>query len=118
MKFIKSLVLKIRFIWLGIKSIFKLNLGDKVKYQGRKCVLTQGVYAPMWHIYDLKTKERFEFVNKDYFKKMFLANIIWDIKSTYRFYMNYWYSIFMRNIPLRKCFIVDYMNWIKYKENN
>ena len=28
MKHFKSFLLKTRFIWLGIKSVFKLNIGD------------------------------------------------------------------------------------------
>jgi hypothetical protein len=39
MKHIKSFILKSRYVWLGIKSIHKLNLGDRVIYQGRVCGL-------------------------------------------------------------------------------
>lgn len=116
MKYIKSLILKSRYIWLGIKSISKLNLGDRVIYQGRICSLTQGVYKPKWHMHDVETNERFEFVHRDDFKKVIsLKNVIWDIKHMYRFYMDYWHGIFMRVIPLSKCFVVDYSNWTNYR---
>lgn len=116
MKYIKSLVLKSRYIWLGIKSISKLNLGDRVIYQGRICHLTQGVYNPRWHMHDVETNERFEFVHRDDFKKVIsLKNVIWDIKHMYRFYMDYWHDIFMRVIPLSKCFVVDNSNWTSYR---
>lgn len=116
MKHIKSLILKCHFLWLGIKSIFQLNLGDTVLYNGRKCNLTQGVYNPKWHMHDIETGERFEFVHRDDFKKVVsLSNIFWDIKHMYRFYMNYWYDIFMRCIPVSKCFVVDHSNWTIYK---
>ena len=95
--------------------MFRLNIGDRVKYQGRICVLTQGVHHPKWHIHDIKTDGRFEYVHKKDFKKLFLANVLWDIKLTYRFYMMNWYDIFMWTIPLSKCLVVDYSNWNKYK---
>lgn len=114
MKHFKSFLLKTRFVWLGIKSIFKLNIGDRVKYQGRICVLTQGVHNPKWHMHDIKTDKRFEYVHKNDFKKMFWVNIVRDIKHIYGFYMMYWYDIFMREIPLSKCLLVNYMNYGKY----
>ena len=116
MKHIKSLVLKCRYVWLGIKSVFELNLGDIVNYDGRKCILTQGVYHPKWHIHDIETNERFEFVHREGFKKeISLRNVIWDIKHMYRFYMDYWHDIFMRTIPLGKCFVIDNSNWTEYR---
>jgi hypothetical protein len=115
MKHFKSFLLKTRFIWLGIKSVFKLNIGDRVKYKGHICVLTQGVHNPKWHMHDVKTDKRFEYVHKNDFKKMFWVNVLWDIKSTYRFYMMNWYDIFMRVIPMSKCWVVDYSNYSKYK---
>lgn len=116
MKFIKSLILKSRYIWLGIKNIPRLNLGDRVIYQGRVCILYQGVYNPKWHLTDIKTSECIQFVNRDNFRKeISLKNIIWDIKDTYRFYMDYWHDIFLRVIPLSKCFVVDNSNWTDYK---
>ena len=64
MKYIKSLVLKCRYLWLGIKSIAQLNLGDIVDYDGRKCILTQVLYHPNCHLHDIETIERFEFVHR------------------------------------------------------
>lgn len=119
MKYIKSFILKSRYIWLGIKSIFKLNLGDRVIYQGRVCGLYQGAYNPKWHLRDIETLECFKYIHKDNFKKIIsLDNMIWDIKHMYRFYMDYWHDIFMRAIPLSKCFIVDNSNWTDYRIND
>ena len=116
MTHIKSLVLKCRYIWLGIKSITQLNLGDRVIYQGRVYSLYQGIYNPKWHLSDVETHECLQFVHKNYFKKeISLRNVIWDIKHMYRFYMDYWHDIFMRTIPLSKCFVVDNSNWMEYK---
>ena len=33
----------------------------------------------------------------------------------YKFYMDYWYDIFMRTIPLGKCFVIDNSNWTEYR---
>ena len=115
MKVIKSLLLKTRFLWLGITSIGQLHIGDTVKYNGKTCVLVQGVSHPKWHMHDVKTNERFEYVHVDDFKKLFWKNVWWDIESTYRFYMMNWYDIFMRAIPMSKCLIVDYSNWSQYR---
>ena len=73
MKHIKSFILKSRYIWLGIKSIFKLNLGDRVIYQGRVCGLYQGVYNPKWHLRDIETLECLKYVHRDNFKKIISA---------------------------------------------
>lgn len=119
MRYIKSFILKIRYIWLGVKSIFRLNLGDRVIYQGKVCGLYQGAYNPKWHLRDIETLECYTYIHKDNFKKQIsLDNMMWDIKHMYRFYMNYWHDIFMRAIPLSKCFIVDNSNWTKYKIND
>ena len=116
MKHIKSLVLKCRYLWLGIKSITQLNLGDRVIYQGRVYSLYQGIYNPKWHLLDVETHKCLKFINRDHFKKeISLRNVIWDIKHMYRFYMDYWHDIFMRTIPLGKCFVIDNSNWTEYR---
>ena len=116
MTHIKSLVLKCRYIWLGIKNITQLNLGDRVIYQGRVYSLYQGIYNPKWHLLDVETHKCLKFINRDHFKKeISLRNVIWDIKHMYRFYMDYWHDIFMRTIPLGKCFVIDNSNWTEYR---
>ena len=116
MKYIKSLVLKCRYLWLGIKSIAQLNLGDRVIYQGRVYSLYQGIYNPKWHLLDVETHKCFEFVHRDHFKKeISLRNVVLDIRHMYRFYMDYWHDIFIRCIPLSRCFVVDNSNWMEYK---
>ncbi len=110
----KKVVLKIRFILIGLKNIFQLNLGDIVIYNGTKCILTQGVYSPEWHMHEVVTNARHEYIHKKKFRKaVSYKNVKNAINGTYRFYMDYWFSIFCRNISLLNCFVVSYKNWSK-----
>jgi len=124
----------LRIYYLAIKSIFKLNLGDIVKYKEKKFVLTQGVCNPYWNIqeyikccfedpllranfYENIKLKYLENIHKNKFKKeLSIRNIIHDIKFTYNFYKGYWFDIWYRKILENKkrfyrIFFVDHNNY-------
>lgn len=126
MKNLKSLILKTNFFLKGLSCMFTLNIMDDVIYQYQNdiiCFINQGRCYPY---YDLVSYEKlkdgepkyiFNHIHKKHIHKvMTFKNIFGSVKMTYRFYMGYWYEIFMREIPTSKCFIVSNKNWIKYKK--
>lgn len=115
---LKSIVLKTRFLYLGIKNIFKLNLMDIVIYENEKWMITNGIGCPKWNIHRLSDNKRLEYVHQDKFRKQFsVRNIKNAIKRTYHFYMGYWYSIFMRELTLKECLFITYKNFSYLVDN-
>ena len=91
-----KIIVRLTIIVLGIRHIFRLNIGDEVLWKGLTYTLVQGVYDPTW---DLKRGElRYNHIYKDKFKKLVsFKNIIHDFKFAQDFYMGYWYDIWCRN---------------------
>lgn len=86
---------RIRIILLALKWIPSLNLGDEVIYQGRRYTLIQGVYNPYWDL--SRQEECLENIHRNNFKKVqSLPNYWHSFTSGYRFYMNAWYKIWLR----------------------
>lgn len=73
------------------RSLFKINIGDTVRYQGKRYVLVQGVNDPLWHMQTPDNSERIEYVHRDKFsKERSLRNVIHDVSFTWDFYVGYW----------------------------
>jgi hypothetical protein len=108
----KGLLLKIRFIYLGIKNIFGLNLLDHVKYKNVEYYLNQGVNAPYWDLVTLDNLKYVKRINESQFKKIYdFKTIIRNIIDTYDFFMMYWFDIFYDKTPFIKCIYVHYNNY-------
>jgi hypothetical protein len=81
----------LKIVWLSLKWIPRINLGDKVWYAGDQWTLTQGVCAPTWTLRAYGQKRE---VKERYFRKVrSLRNYVKSFQSGYRFYMGYWYDI-------------------------
>lgn len=113
----KRILLKIRFLYLGIKNINKLNIGDIVVYNNEKYWLssyksTYGDGSHNWSMINLKNG-KYEIHNEKDFKKVHsLKNIKNAINGTYQFYMTNWYGIMIRdNISYKNIFKVTYGNY-------
>lgn len=91
-KKLKSLYLKI-----GIKNIFKINIGDIVIYNDKKYVVTNGVTMPVWNITELEARVRLRINQCEFKKEKSFRNIKNAISGAYRFHMGYWHDINMRN---------------------
>lgn len=115
----KSLLLKIRFIYLGIKKIKDLNIGDVVVCNNCKFYLSSYKYTDTnwndyWSMINLKTNEYEVHSEKDIIKIFTIQNIKNCILGTYRFYMINWYRI-MKNdkkLTLKKIFKMDYSSYL------
>jgi hypothetical protein len=93
---LKKLVIRLRFIYLAIRQVFRLNLGDEVIFKDNKVTLIQGAADPYWSIKD-KDGNRKDFVHRKDLKKIVSwYNIKHDLTFIYDFYMGYWYKICQR----------------------
>ncbi len=86
----------LRIYWFCFLSIWKLNIGDAVVYQGKRYLLTQGVKSPYWNLGGVDTSEFLNDIHSSEFRKeRTLTNVLFDMQSTYRFYMGYWFDIYV-----------------------
>lgn len=93
---IKDKRLKLKYILLGIKNIFRINILDIVIYNNKRYFVNNGTSIPIWDLIEVDTREH-KRVNSNEFKKEFsIRNIKNAIKGTYNFHMGYWHSINMR----------------------
>lgn len=95
MRKIKNLYYYGLILWLSIKSITRLNLGDDVIYKGKKYTLTQGVMNPKWNLSG--DEEYLENIHRENFKKVFNLHACYrSFKHSYNFYMQNWYGTWCR----------------------
>jgi len=80
---------------LSFRWIFNLNIGDIVIYNGQEWEAVQGVCDPSWDF--MRGEKRISLNKNKVIKKKSLINYIRSYKSGYRFYMQNWYSIWVRN---------------------
>lgn len=93
--FFKSVYWRARIVHLSLRWVFKFNLGDRVIYQGRVWTLIQGVRAPVWKL--ICGDEVAQAKEEDFRKVRSLRSYWGSFESGYRFYMGYWYDIWMRS---------------------
>lgn len=87
-------------IRLALRWINKFNLGDEVVYKGERWTLIQGVCAPRWSLvrgdHADRTFQRLDALESE-FRKVRTPKALWQsFRSGYRFYMQSWYSIWLR----------------------
>lgn len=93
MKHIKYWLL---IVGLSIKWMFRVNVMDLVVYNGKQYMVLNGVRADSWRL-DLDNGDQ-GWVPRSECKKVWtLKNIIGSFKSGYRFYMGYWFDIWVRS---------------------
>jgi len=83
----------LRVVLLALKWVPRFNLGDRVLYHGRICVLYQGVNSPMWKITNPMGNS--EIHESEFRKVRTVTNYIGSFRSGYRFYMQNWYAIWV-----------------------
>ena len=82
-----------KIVFLSLKWIPNINLGDIVLCEGRRWVVSQGVTAPTWEIQTVDGFER-KSVHESLFKKEpTFKNYLGSFKFGYSFYMTSWYQI-------------------------
>jgi len=83
----------IRIILLSLRWIPKFNIGDEVWYKNSRWILVQGVCAPTWTLQ--RGTKRINAHESKMRKVRLLSNYYHSFKSGYRFYMGYWYKIWV-----------------------
>lgn len=82
-------------LFLSIKWMFKIVLGDKIVYQGTQYIVANGVRPYSWRLVNLRNGDN-GWVKRNECKKVkTLSNMLGSFKSGYSFYMGYWYSIWV-----------------------
>lgn len=111
----RSINVKLQYVRVALRKINMPHIGDLVMYKGIECTLIQGVAKPRWDLLPM-TKENlakdkrdiFRFIHEDEFEMQPLwKRAKFAFSSTYRFYMQNWYSIDM-NQKGRIAFIQTY----------
>jgi hypothetical protein len=102
----KKIIVKLRFIYLALRAIFKLNLGDEVIYNKEKYTTIQGAADPHWDIINEQNNRKNHIHKKNFKKIISWKNIKHDITFIYNFYMRYWYDILLRK-PYKHIFSFD-----------
>ena len=85
-----------RIVFLAVKSLFKLNIGDWVVYKNKKYHLIQGVRNPTWDMIEKDGASRVSAHKSVLKKEISWRNIIHDISFTFSFYETTWKTIWTR----------------------
>lgn len=93
MKKVLSIYWKIRIMMFSVMRARDLHLGDTVYYQDAKWTLVQGVCQPRWTLSG-SDGTRIDALESE-FRAPFRENAIKRVRSSYRFYMGYWHSIWV-----------------------
>ena len=80
-------------IWLSFKWIFKTNVGDRVWFEGKKYLVTNGVRQGAWRLNKLINEDQGWVGRRECSKVISPINLINSFRSGYRFYMQNWYGI-------------------------
>lgn len=82
-------------VGLSIKWMFRVNVGDLVIYQGKQHQVLNGVRCESWRLGDLDNGDDGWVLRSDCKKVWTPQNMIGSFKSGYRFYMGYWFKIWV-----------------------
>ena len=85
----------ILIVWLSLKWVFRITLGDWVLYEGKKYQVINGVCLTTWKIQEVLYGPTFEAPRVDIIKIWSLSGMVSSFKSGYSFYMTSWYSIWV-----------------------
>ena len=104
----RKIYYKVYIVYLSFKWIFRINLGDKVLWDGdlpQTYSVINGVCPGSWKITD-GIEDAFEVKRDECRKIKTIPNYINSFKSGYSFYVGYWFDIWCNNgiEPwIRKC---------------
>ncbi len=83
-------------IWLSLKWIFRITLGDEIIYKNKKYIVANGVCPTTWRLANFNPDYYKSSVpRKDCIKVWSIKGIIRSFQSGYSFYMGYWYNIWV-----------------------
>ena len=91
---------RLYIIWLSLKWVIRINLGDKIIWLKdtwpQTYTVINGVCPGSWKVTD-GIEDAFEVNRSECQKIKTIQNYFNSFKSGYRFYMGYWYDIWVRN---------------------
>ena len=87
---------KIRIFFLALRWVPQINLGDVVKYRGKKYTVCNGVRSGSWRLGDLDNGCDGWVPRKECKKVWTVANIRHSFFSGWNFYMTSWFDIWCR----------------------
>ena len=98
----RRLYVWVHIVWRALRWMPKLNLGDRVLYEGKEWSLIQGVASPYWDMWNGIT--RINHIHKSELHKVrTLRNYLGSFRSGYCFFMVCWYSIWVYDISKMSC---------------
>lgn len=87
----------LRILRLCLAHTHRLNLGDIVRHQGRRYILTQGVCQSRWNMAPVSGEGYLEHIDESLFKKERTLRNLWhDLTFAWNFYRGYWFDIWVR----------------------
>ena len=97
-----KLMVWFRIVKLSSGWTFRINLSDKIYYNNHIYSVANGIRCGMWRLYDLNN-DNDGWVKRSECRKVWtIKNCIGSFKCGYRFYMGYWYDIWVKE-KLNKC---------------
>jgi hypothetical protein len=94
------LIAKVKYwayiVWLSARWIPQVNLGDRVIYKGVEYVVVNGVRNGSWRLAELENGDDGWVPRSEVEKSCDLLNMAASFMSGYRFYMGYWFDIWVR----------------------
>jgi len=101
----KTIYYWVLIVLLSIKKIFKINLSDKIWYDGKIYVIWDGTRPGHWKLKNYNVNNGW--VKRKYCKKVkTIHNFLNSFKFGYKFYMGYWFDIWRKGgikSWMRKC---------------
>ena len=83
-------------VWLSIKWMFRITLGDDVIYQGKSYEVINGVCPSTWKLQQVLYGPTIEPSRKEVKKVWSIKGMVRSFKSRYSFYITSWDSIWVR----------------------
>lgn len=80
-------------VWLSLKWVFKVNLGDTVTYRGQEFVVSNGVYPKSWRLIGLQNDDDGWVKRTECRKVRTPSNYVGSFRFGWRFYKGYWLDI-------------------------
>jgi len=95
---VRRLYFRVFVINLSLKWIRSNNIGDRVRHKSKVWILNQGVRSPIWKMYRYSSQGYLECeaLEQDFKKLMSFNDMLQSFKSGYRFYMGYWFEIWVQ----------------------
>jgi len=88
---------RLLIVWLSLKWVFRINLGDAVWYLGQQYVVSNGVNCGEWRLDPMPPLSEDGWVPRFECHKVWSAsNLVGSFRRAHQFYMAFWFDIWKR----------------------